>query len=446
MSFTRNAKFWGIRFTKEFLDAHKKQNKILAKICKIVRKMLISGEITRIYKHGMGIKVSLKDGSELTKAKFKDMLTEKYNVFESQGEPAPKTEGIKRGLVTYVLERFVGYGTRNKHKKIPRIRIHGKSYYLKDTSAKVDLDNKTLTVPTLYGTITMTYKGSIKEDLFLEKQNAGKCTGGNIVIRQGCYIAAVEASSTILYNPTNVLGFDLNKTEQDWVCFNDGEKISLPDDVGVSFEEIKQLNTYLDKDKKKKTSKREYNTKQRRPKRLSWEKEHNRVKNLIYRNVVLKIVDKAIANKSLVAIDSVKGGATLGTFGQDHLIPLLQTECENRGVPFYVVPCKNTSRRCSECGHIHEDNRVSTSEFICTNPECFAILDAQLNGAINVAYVAERMYFGIHSTEDTFISNLFEKLDERQCIIPYGNYYRKNVDNLINSYKKKQVELPLTDV
>ena len=56
------------------------------------------------------------------------------------------------------------------------------------------------------------------------------------------------------------------------------------------------------------------------------------------------------------------------------------------------------------------------------------------------------MYFGIHSTEDTFISNLFEKLDERQCIIPYGNYHKRNVDNLINSYKEKQVELSLTDV
>jgi len=445
MSFTRNAKFWGIRFTKEFLDAHKRQNKILTKICKIIRKMLIAGEIADIYKKGQGIYVVLSDGSQLTKAQFKNMLSEKYNVFESQGESASQTEGIKRGLVTYTLERFLGYGTRNNKKKIPKIRIHGKSFYLKDTSAKVDVDNKTLTVPTLYGKCTMNYKYSLKEDLFLEKQNAGKCTGGNIVIRQGCYIAAVEVSKPLLYKPVGVSGTDFNKSPQDWVCLNDDQKISLPDDIGLGIDEIRELNTYLDTDKKKKTHERQYKSKERRPKRLAWKEEHKKVKNAIY-HVVLKIVQKAIDNKLLIAIDSVQTGASSGTFGQDHLIKLFQTECENRGVPFYVVPCKNTSRRCSRCGNIDEHNRVSTSDFICTNPECFAILDAQLNGAINVAYVAERMYFGIDSTEDTFISNLFEKLDERQCIIPYGNYHKRNVDNLINSYKEKQVELPLADV
>ena len=444
MSFTRNAKFWGIRFTKEFLDAHNRQNKILAKICKIIRKMLIAGEIADIYEKGRGIYVVLSDGSDLTKAKFKDLLTEKYNVFESQGESASQTEGVKRGLVTYALERFLGYGTRNDQKKIPRIRIHGKSFYMKDTSAKVDIDNKTLTVPTLYGKCTMNYKYSLKEDLFLEKQNTPNiCTGGNIVIRQGCYVAAVEVSKPLLYKPVGVLGTDFNRSPQDWVCLSDDEKISLPDDIENSIDKIRELNTYLDTDKKKQTHERQYKSKKRRPKRLAWKEEHNKVKNAI-RHVVLRIVEKAISNKLLIAIDSVQTGAMSGTFGQEHLIKLFQTECENRGVPFYVVPCKDTSRRCSKCGNIDKDNRASVSEFVCT--ECFTMLDAQLNGAINVAYVAERMYFGIHSTEDTFISNLFEKLDERQCIIPYGNYHKRNVDNLINSYKEKQVELSLTDV
>ena len=79
---------------------------------------------------------------------------------------------------------------------------------------------------------------------------------------------------------------------------------------------------------------------------MKWKKAHSKLKAEISK-VAETVVNKARDEKALLCIDSVTTGQKNGTFGQDHLIETLQVMCENQGVPFYVVPCKNTSRRCS---------------------------------------------------------------------------------------------------
>ncbi|MCX6659202.1 MAG: transposase [Candidatus Bathyarchaeota archaeon] len=57
------------------------------------------------------------------------------------------------------------------------------------------------------------------------------------------------------------------------------------------------------------------------------------------------------------------------------------------GVPVLVVDPRDTSRRCSCCGHIERANRVSRSEFRCRI--CGYGADADLNAAVNIRWRAE---------------------------------------------------------
>jgi transposase len=52
------------------------------------------------------------------------------------------------------------------------------------------------------------------------------------------------------------------------------------------------------------------------------------------------------------------------------------------GVPLVIIDPRNTSRRCSACGHIAESNRPKQSEFCCVC--CGHSENADLNAAKNI--------------------------------------------------------------
>lgn len=56
------------------------------------------------------------------------------------------------------------------------------------------------------------------------------------------------------------------------------------------------------------------------------------------------------------------------------------------GVPVILIIPKNTSRRCSRCGHIDKANRKSQSEFVCIH--CGFSLNADYNAAKNISFLA----------------------------------------------------------
>jgi transposase len=418
--FKRNAKFWGIELTPEFLDAFIRTNKLLNKLSRHIRKMVLRGDIEAIrglgyvtFSESSGIKNPHKDDpefdgkeNELTKAQFKDLLNFLFP------KEIVKKESLKRELLMHVLERYSGYFNRNGNKKVPTISIKGKGLPINDAMAKIDQEAKVITMPTLFGNFDLKYSHSLKGELLNKIK-----TGGNFNLKQKCFIVAVDVPFKQLYIPICYLGFDLNKTEADWIVLSDGTKISAPDNVSQLFSEIKEINKCLDQDKKLPIAQRKYRSKQRRKLRLRWKKLHGILRNQI-REVAEKIINKAISKKAHLCIDSVKCGQTMGTFGQDHLIPLLQTMCENRGVPFHVVPCKDTSKRCSECGHIATENRVDTETFICQ--KCGVHLDAQQNGAYNVEHVGKRL---------------------NEANIPYGNWSKNKVETLIKKYSDQVTEV-----
>lgn len=55
------------------------------------------------------------------------------------------------------------------------------------------------------------------------------------------------------------------------------------------------------------------------------------------------------------------------------------------GIPVIVINPKNTSRRCSACGHTEKANRKSQSEFVCH--ACGFMCNADYNASLNISFI-----------------------------------------------------------
>jgi len=374
----RNAKFWGLEYSPEFEEMLSITNSLLNEVSRHVRSEIIAGKIVEIFAQGQEQYVTMDYSTEesggLTRAKYRDtvqFILDKYPIKE-------KKKGLERNLVGYVLERFAGYFKRNSKGKVPTITFKNKSLYNKDRNVEIDKENKELIFHTAFGDYKVPYKLSIKSD-YLE---SGKF-GGNLIVKQKCFVVAVKMPFTQKYTPKKVFGFDINKSLNNWIVFNGGDIIPAPDVVVEYIEKIRKLNKAIDNGKKEGLK-----SSQRRSLRKQIINKHAQLDEEI-KKVCKKIVDVVKSQKALLCIDMVKVGKKTGTFGQDKIIPELQTLCENQGVPFIAVPCKNTSRRCSSCGYVHKDNRKTTDEFKCLKCEHEEL--SHLNAAKNIAFLGNKM-------------------------------------------------------
>lgn len=68
---------------------------------------------------------------------------------------------------------------------------------------------------------------------------------------------------------------------------------------------------------------------------------------------------------------------------------LLEYKAKEIGIKILRINPQNTSRRCSECGHIAKENRVSQSQFICVKCEYRA--NADYNAAKNIALATKEV-------------------------------------------------------
>jgi len=406
--FIRNAKFFGIEVTPQFERIMKEEIKVQHELMSHLTRKMLDGTIVKLDK----FTIEFKDGTVLTLAQYCDEI--RY-MFKTE-----KYKSLCRSRLMYVVERLRSNIQRNKKKdgtfKIPKIRIHDdKSWYFKDAFVALDVDNKTLTFDTIRGPVSVKYNGSIKADELLAdlKNRKKKKFGGNYVIKQNCFVAAHRVPFKPLYKPTAVLGFDFNKTASQWIVFNNGEVIPMPDEFYNICMEIKSINKILG-EKSKPISQRTMRSKERRKLRKKWKALHKKL-NKISKEIAYSIINMAVNSNSLLVLDSVKGGQDLGTFGQDHIMPSLQTACEDLGIPYYKVPCKNTSRRCSECGHIAKDNRKTTEEFKCLS--CGHEEVSHFNAAKNISHIGKMLF---------------------EACVPFGNYERNKVETIIDRYTNSE--------
>ena len=84
------------------------------------------------------------------------------------------------------------------------------------------------------------------------------------------------------------------------------------------------------------------------------------------------------------------------------LVDLVEYKADAEGIVVEYVDPKNTSRRCPECGHTSEGNRVSQAEFECER--CGATANADSVGAKNVGWRYVRR--GLQSSRRTGDSRL----------------------------------------
>ena len=82
-----------------------------------------------------------------------------------------------------------------------------------------------------------------------------------------------------------------------------------------------------------------------------------------------------------------KGDKFLGKWTYYQLQDYITQKADHYGINVVKVKPKNTSRRCSVCGHIEADNRLSQEEFKCI--KCGFKSNADLNAAVNIASWAE---------------------------------------------------------
>ncbi|UKY52710.1 RNA-guided endonuclease InsQ/TnpB family protein [Streptomyces inhibens] len=79
--------------------------------------------------------------------------------------------------------------------------------------------------------------------------------------------------------------------------------------------------------------------------------------------------------------------------GWSRVLALLDYKAVERGGVVVPVPARNTSLRCSACGHVDAKNRKSQAVFECTNPECgYGPVNADVNSAYNIKTDAIHTY------------------------------------------------------
>lgn len=387
--YTRNAKFFGVKKNPEFEKSLKDTIAFQNKLSVFIKKELNDGAIVYVNKSSKGKDkpntgiVGFSDGTSMTDSGFTKYYCDLVNV-----DTTGNSNAI-RAVVQYVCNRYAGYKRRNGE-KIPTIHFKGKDYHFKDNQIRLDIENKTLAVKTMYGKFDLEYKGSIKEQELKDYlDEAGKSDfGGNYIVKQNCIVAGIKVPFKPSYEPVGALGTDFNKSEKDRIVLSNGVKYPATKKQIDLEKEIKRLKAVLG-EKDKPVSERTIRSKQRRTIRKKDKKLHSK-QRVAYRETVLEIIEYVKEHRLLMCIDSVVTGQRNGTFGHDKIKEILLTECQNQGVPYYMVPCKNTSRRCPECGHIHSDNRLSTDNFSCK--KCGHVADAQLVGALNVKHYGELLY------------------------------------------------------
>jgi IS605 OrfB family transposase len=106
-----------------------------------------------------------------------------------------------------------------------------------------------------------------------------------------------------------------------------------------------------------------------------------------------KIVAKALATQSGIAVEELTGigsrvtvrhaqRSRLGNWSFHQLRSFLTYKAKLVGVPIVAVDPRNTSRACSKCGHCEKANRKSQSVFQCK--QCGFSCNADQNGACNI--------------------------------------------------------------
>ena len=183
------------------------------------------------------------------------------------------------------------------------------------------------------------------------------------------------------------------------VALSDGQLFTMPAFLGPARDEIAELQRQRAVKKKGSVAWKALNRqvarayRQARNRSDNWARETAR--QLVARYGVVVLEDLKLTNMMASASGTVEAPGTnvaakqalnrkLAEAALGRLRHWVCVKAEEAGRRIWVVPAKNTSRRCAACGHTAATNRDGV-RFACQNPECGHTNHADINAAENIA-------------------------------------------------------------
>jgi len=226
-------------------------------------------------------------------------------------------------------------------------------------------------VPLLYGD----YQRSFLGDTGLKR--------GSVTITDSAVIIAFTKQTPIT-QPTSRVGIDINQrrvVSSDGTEFNLSEVARLHTEYGIRRSEFLKEHDMDEKAKKKFSATR---------------REKVRIRQLMHR-VAKQIVKVAKARSQSIVLEDLKGITKLHHRGNSEgkrkrrrlaqwpfrtLQTLITYKASWEGIQVEFVNPSLTSKSCHLCGHVNRSLKLNEREWRC--PNCGAILDRDLNAAINI--------------------------------------------------------------
>lgn len=308
---------------------------------------------------------------------------------------------IKRQLIRPVLRRYKSYITRNKRFPGYPIAIRDKGLDIYDGCVEANKENKQISFSFHYKKTNkpevFSYKSlgtMYKLEPFIKNNPGGQL---KFLKNKTFFTCRVEVPVVWKYEPVDFIGFDFNKTKETFMTFSNN--INL---FGEITDIIPKTHLLLTQARKLDEELKELNKiKQKKHKiRIKIKKTHARHEKLFI-SIVDKVIDHCEKNKVCICIDNLTCGARTGSFGQDKVKKLLIKNCENKGIPFVIVPTPYTTRLCNKCEHLHDTIPPDIREFNCNS--CRVNLLRDPNSAINIEKRGKQIWeIGIGKVDDIF--------------------------------------------
>ncbi|MFD9204752.1 RNA-guided endonuclease InsQ/TnpB family protein [Streptomyces sioyaensis] len=242
-----------------------------------------------------------------------------------------------------------------------------------------NLDARTVSIWTVAGRIKAVPFLCSRRAMKLLERRKGE---SDLMMREGAYylIATIDLPEPAVYEPSDWLGVDLGIVNL--ATTSDGEIMSGRP-VNRYRRRMNRLRAKLQR-KATKSAKRRIKAIRRREGRFVTDTNHR---------ISKKLVDTAERTSRGIALEQLKGIRQRVTARKEQryflhswafaqLGAFVEYKAKRAGVPVVFVDARNTSRQCSECGHIHRTNRVSQAWFACRS--CGVVMHADRNGSRNI--------------------------------------------------------------
>lgn len=204
----------------------------------------------------------------------------------------------------------------------------------------------------------------------------------DLVYKKGAFylFATCDVPDETPFDPDGFLGVDLGIANI--ATDSDGEMYS-----GSEIKNVRHRHRRL----RRKLQKRSTLGTRRRLKKLAGKEQ--RFARHINHTISKRMVAKAQGTGQGIALEDLSGirdrvtvrksqRATLHSWSFHQLRQFVEYKAQRRGVPVVYVDPRNTSRECSQCGHIDKANRKSQDTFLCV--KCGHAAHADHNAAINI--------------------------------------------------------------